>query len=58
MVRRGELTDEGWGRVAPLLPESGQPAERRRCHREVVNGILWKLRLARLQYGLLSAAAW
>ena len=25
MVGRGELTDEAWGRVAPLLPESGQP---------------------------------
>jgi transposase len=39
MVRKGELTDEAWGRVAPLLPESDQPAGRRRCHREVVNGI-------------------
>ncbi len=44
MVRRGELTDEAWGRIAPLLPENGQPGERWRSHREVVNGILWKPR--------------
>ncbi len=44
MVRRGELTDEAWGRIAPLLPENGRPGGRWRCHREVVNGILWKLR--------------
>ena len=44
MVGRGELTDEAWGRIAPLLPENGRPGGRWRCHREVVNGILWKLR--------------
>ena len=58
MLRRGELTDEAWGRIAPLLPESGQPAGRRGRHREMVNGILWKLRLARLSYGSLLAVAW
>ena len=58
MVGRGELTNEAWGRIAPLLPESGQPAGRRRCHREMLNGILWKLRLARLSYGSLLAVAW
>ncbi len=24
MVRRGEVTDEAWGRIAPLLPENGR----------------------------------
>ena len=40
MVKRGELTDEAWARIAPLMPENG----RWRGHRQVVNGILWKLR--------------
>ena len=24
MVRRGEITDEAWERIAPLLPEGGR----------------------------------
>ena len=44
MVKRGELTDEAWARIAPLLPENGRRGGRWRDHREVVNGILWKLR--------------
>ena len=44
MVKRGELTDEAWARIAPLLPEKGRRGGRWRSHREVVNGILWKLR--------------
>lgn len=44
MVRRGEITDEAWGRIAPLLPEGGARGGRWKDHREVVNGILWKLR--------------
>jgi hypothetical protein len=24
MVKRGELTDEAWARIAPLLPENGR----------------------------------
>ena len=44
MVRRGELTDEAWGRIAPLLPEGGRRGGRWKDHRTVVNGILWKLR--------------
>jgi transposase len=44
MVKRGELTDEAWTRIAPLLPENGQRGGRWRGHRQVVNGILWKLR--------------
>ncbi len=44
MVRRGKLTDEAWGQIAPLLPERGRPGGCWRDHRTVVNGILWKLR--------------
>jgi transposase len=44
MVRRGEITDEAWERIAPLLPEGGRRGGRLKDHRPVVNGILWKLR--------------
>ena len=44
MVRRGELTDEAWERIAPLLPENGRRGKQWRDHRAVVDGILWKLR--------------
>ena len=44
MVGRGELTDAAWARIEPLLPESGRRGGRWRDHRQVVNGILWKLR--------------
>jgi transposase len=41
-MRRGELTDEQWERLAPLLPPQkprvGRPAQ---DHRLIVNGILW-----------------
>src|SRR5947207_2970034 len=44
-VRRHELTDAEWERLAPLLPpqrpKTGRP---NKAHRLVVNGILWKLR--------------
>ena len=44
-VRRHELTDDQWERLAPLLPpqhpRTGRPA---RDHRTVLNGILWILR--------------
>ncbi len=44
VVRRGELTDEAWAVIAPLLPEPGGARGRWRDHRQVINGILWKLR--------------
>jgi transposase len=44
MVRRGEITNEAWERIAPLLPDGRSPGGRWRDHREVINGILWKLR--------------
>jgi transposase len=44
MVRRGELTNEAWERIAPLLPENGRRGKQWKDHRKVVNGILWKIR--------------
>ena len=44
-MNRGELTDEQWGRLKPLLPPQrsarGRPAV---DHRRIVNGLLWVLR--------------
>lgn len=44
-IRRHELTDDQWERLAPLLPpqrpRTGRPAK---DHRTVLNGILWILR--------------
>lgn len=46
MVGRGELTEQAWSTIAPLLPVSrGQRDGQWRVHRTVINGILWKLRL-------------
>jgi transposase len=44
MVRWGELTNEAWERIAPLLPENGRRGKQWKDHRKVVNGILWKIR--------------
>lgn len=44
MVGRGELTEEAWGVIAPLLPVRGHRGGQWRDHRTVINGILWKLR--------------
>jgi transposase len=45
MVGRGELTEEAWGIIAPLLPSSRtRRGGQWRDHRTVINGILWKLR--------------
>lgn len=43
MVGRGELTDKAWAQIAPLLPASSRGGQWR-DHRQVLNGILWKLR--------------
>jgi transposase len=37
------LTDRAWARIEPLLPVSGQ-GRPWRDHRQVLNGILWKVR--------------
>lgn len=44
-MRRHELTDEQWRRLAPLLPPE-RPATGRpnHDHRRLLNGILWRLR--------------
>jgi transposase len=44
MVNRGELADEAWSRIEPLLPKYGRRSGRWREHRTVIDGILWKLR--------------
>jgi transposase len=44
VVGRGELTDAAWARIAPLLPARGGRGRQWRDHRQVINGILWKLR--------------
>ncbi len=44
MVRRHELSDEEWARLAPLLPpERPRTGRTNKDHRLVVNGILWRL---------------
>jgi transposase len=44
VVRRHELTEAAWQRIAPLLPPNPQRGGRWRDHRQVLNGILWKIR--------------
>lgn len=44
MVGRGELKDMAWEQIKPLLPENGGRGQQWRDHRQVINGILWKLR--------------
>ncbi|MFH8866617.1 transposase [Streptomyces griseus] len=41
---RGELTDAAWGRIEPLLPQVDERGRPWRDHRQVVNGVLWRLR--------------
>ena len=44
-MRRGELTDEQWERLKPLLPPQKPKTGRPNLdHRQVINGILWILR--------------
>ena len=40
VARRGELTDEVWKRIAPLLPENGRRGKQWKDHRKAVSGIL------------------
>ncbi|MFH8626024.1 IS5 family transposase [Streptomyces vietnamensis] len=44
MVGRGELTDATWSRIEPLLPKRDGAGRPWRDHRQVVNGVLWRLR--------------
>jgi transposase len=44
MVRRHELTDAQWEKIAPLLPASGMPGGQWADHRTVISGILFRAR--------------
>ncbi len=44
VVKRSELTEGAWERIAPLLPANGRRGKQWKDHRTVVNGILWRLR--------------
>jgi len=45
MVKRYELTDSQWERIAPLLPgKAGDPGRSGSDNRLFVNGVLWVLR--------------
>jgi len=44
MVKRGEIIDQAWHQIEPLLPKYGQSGGQWRDHRTVINAILWKLR--------------
>ena len=44
MVGRGELTEAAWAQIAPVLPVNGRPGKQWHDHRQLINGILWKLR--------------
>jgi transposase len=44
IVGRGELMDEAWRQIMPLLPGRGTRGGQWRDHRTVIYGILWKLR--------------
>ena len=43
MLRRYELTDEEWNRIASLLPpeNSGKQGCPQKCSRTILNGIVW-----------------
>ncbi|MCX4774675.1 IS5 family transposase [Streptomyces sp. NBC_01285] len=41
---RGELTDAAWERISPLLPGVDGRGRPWRDHRQVINGVLWRLR--------------
>jgi transposase len=43
MVSRGDLTDDEWALLKPLLPVSNKRCGRWRDHRQVINGIIQRL---------------
>lgn len=43
-MRRGDLTDAEWERLRPLLPVSNRRCGRWRNHRQVIDGILHRVR--------------
>ncbi len=44
-MRRHELPDAQWARLQPLLPRNGRRGKQWRDHRQVIDGILWRLRV-------------
>jgi transposase len=42
-VRRHELSNQEWARLAPLLPEPKQTGRPAKDHRTLINGMLWIL---------------
>ena len=44
MKTRGDLTDEQWAQIEPLLPQRAATGRPPKDHRQVLNGILWILR--------------
>ncbi|MEV6293845.1 transposase [Streptomyces sp. NPDC051896] len=44
MGHRGDLTDAQWERLAPLLPVSNGRCGRWRDHRQMMNGVLYRIR--------------
>lgn len=43
MISRGDLTDDEWALLQPLLPVSNNRCGRWRDHRQVINGIIHRL---------------
>ncbi|WP_436841827.1 IS5 family transposase [Streptomyces syringium] len=43
MLSRGDLTNAEWGMLEPLLPQGNNRCGRWRNHRQVINGILYRL---------------
>jgi transposase len=43
-MHRGELTDEQWATLAPLLPARARTGRPPKSHRRMLNGMLWILR--------------
>ena len=54
MLRRYELTDEEWNRIAPLLPpeNSGKQGRPQKCSRTILKGIVWIARSGALRWDL------
>jgi transposase len=44
LVGRGELTDQAWAVIEPLLPANRRSGGQWADHRRTMNGILWRLR--------------
>lgn len=45
MAKRGELTNTAWARLRLLLPTNGRRGGQWRNHRQIIDGILWRLRV-------------